>query len=150
MSVPHETPAEPSTEARLVPIGPDLLMRYVRPVAQLLAPALERGGDMTATDMFREVVGNNLQLWAIEQGPQVVGAVVTRLAARPRRRVATVLYVGGVNMSDWLHLLEQIEAWAKAVGASRMEVVGRKGWKRVLPGYRADSVVLSKDFVDVQ
>ena len=135
----------PADEAKLVPIHPADLMRYVSVVVPLLEPAIQRGGDMSATDMFREVIAGNLQLWVIQKGGQTMGACVTRLGVRPMRKVATVLYVGGVNMPDWLHLLEQIEGWAKAVGATRMEVVGRKGWKRVLTGYRADNVVLTKD-----
>ena len=140
---------EQAAEARLVPVQPGDLMRYVRTVEPLLAPAIERGGDLAPVDVFREVIAGNMQLWVIAQGGRVVGACVTKVAQRPRRKVVTVVYVGGANMPEWLGLLSEIEGWARAIGAQCVQVVGRKGWKRVLEGYRADSVVLTKDLTDV-
>jgi hypothetical protein len=139
---------EAPAKATLVPIQPAELRDRVRFVMPHLDPAIERGGDAFASDIFLEVASGNMQLWEIEQDGRTVGACITKVAVRPRRKVVTVVYLGSVgsaHMPEWLPLLGEIEGWAKAIGAHCVQVVGRKGWKRVLEGYRADSVVLTKD-----
>jgi hypothetical protein len=54
--------------------------------------------------------------------------------------------LGGRNRGCWLaQCLAELEAQAKAMGAIRLELEGRPGWRRVLPGYREVRTVLAKD-----
>jgi hypothetical protein len=50
-------------------------------------------------------------------------------------RVCRIWLAGGDMAELTTEMLPQVEAWAKANGCTRMEIVGRKGWKRVLPEY---------------
>ena len=42
-------------------------------------------------------------------------------------------------MKLWLHLLDGIEAFARAEGCDAMRIIGRKGWARVLKDYRVNT-----------
>lgn len=48
-------------------------------------------------------------------------------------------------MSDWLPLLDGIEAYARGAGCSAVRIMGRKGWARVLASYKAKRIILEKD-----
>lgn len=53
--------------------------------------------------------------------------------------------IGGRERERWLdQCLAELEAHAKAAGATRMEMEGRPGWQRVLPGYRVVRQVYEK------
>ena len=47
-------------------------------------------------------------------------------------------------MRRWLPLLEGIENYAKAEGCRNVRIFGRKGWHRVLDGYRQTYAILDK------
>lgn len=50
-----------------------------------------------------------------------------------------------MRMSDWLPLLDGIEAYARGAGCSAVRIMGRKGWARVLASYKAKRIILEKD-----
>ena len=59
--------------------------------------------------------------------------------------VVFVEALGGRERERWLgECFAELEAQAKAAGAVKMELEGRLGWQRVLPGYRLARVVLEK------
>jgi hypothetical protein len=48
-------------------------------------------------------------------------------------------------MHAWLPLLEGIESYARASGCAAVRIMGRRGWARVLDGYRTKRIILEKD-----
>ena len=56
-------------------------------------------------------------------------------------------YLAGDRLDEWVDHHDQIERWAKAAGCHRIEVVGRKGWARVLPDFRIKNVTFVKDIL---
>lgn len=60
--------------------------------------------------------------------------------------VAFIDAIGGRQAHRWLGpCLEELEGHLKAAGAVAIEVEGRRGWRRVLPGYREARVVMMKE-----
>ena len=72
---------------------------------------------------------------------------VTELLTIESRQVCNIWLVAGRNRENWLHYLDQIEAWAKVKGCVAMRQSGRLGWQRVLKSrsYRVVRVVLEKE-----
>lgn len=63
-----------------------------------------------------------------------------------RGHVMVIEAVGGRDGKRWLRpCLAELEQRAKAAGAVAVEIEGRTGWRRVLPGYREARVVLTKE-----
>ena len=84
-------------------------------------------------------------LWLIIDGKAAMGAGVTSLSSANGVKLCTIIACGGTRMSDWLHLIDKIENWAREEGCARMSIWGRRGWSRGLMGYRQKAVILEKE-----
>ncbi len=106
----------------------------------LLAPALERtGGTHAWSDVFREIETGSMQLWPGERA-----AAITEIVAYPRLKACRVFLAGGAL--DELRAMEPaITAWARGLGCTRIEVLGRPGWGRALTGSRSTAAWMMKE-----
>lgn len=120
----------------------------------LIEPLLQRGIDRVATArttaQIREgaEVGGRYRLWAIyrrEKPLPLLAAAATYAHKTNKGLVAVIDTIGGHDMSDWIGpILGEFERLAKANGVSRIEVEGRLGWARALPGYKQMRVIMGK------
>lgn len=90
-----------------------------------------------------KIASRDMQLWGVRAGSETVGAVVTEIYGT----TCAIPYVAGKGLSDWLHLLIVIEAWAKRNGCTRLEGNGRVGWERALKrdGWKVVQVTIAKE-----
>jgi hypothetical protein len=56
-----------------------------------------------------------------------------------------VVFLAGDGLGICRSGIGLIEAWARARGCAGVEIEGRAGWQRVLPGYARDDVILRKE-----
>ncbi|CCE04134.1 conserved hypothetical protein [Bradyrhizobium sp. STM 3843] len=70
---------------------------------------------------------------------------ITSLQLTDAGKVCVITACEGRGMGRWLPLIAGIEAYAKAEGCKRMRIFGRKGWLRVLQGYRQRHVIMDKE-----
>lgn len=106
----------------------------------------EAHGWWTADDIRERLETGGAGLWlVIDDIP--VACVVSEIETGPRFSTVVISICAGSGMEIWLHLLPQIEAWAKAIGARVIEVRGRKGWARALKssGYAERAVIVGKE-----
>jgi hypothetical protein len=101
---------------------------------RILAPAIEHGGTHDEKDVLDAVASGAAQLWM--RGDS---AAVTEIVSYPRVKACRVWLAAG-NLEDIREIERQVEAWAKELGCSRLEIIGRKGWLRKLK--HADARVL--------
>jgi hypothetical protein len=111
----------------------------------LLEPAAARNGLYTRQSVFDDLMKGNLQLWVAESDVMTI-AVVTEVADYPAGRHCFIVLMGGQELDRHLQFLDVLERWAKECGCVRIVASGRPGLARKLKGYRAGSVVLTKDF----
>lgn len=72
------------------------------------------------------------QLWLVRSPDDVVGVVITQITI-DHERVAEVPVVAGIDLEDWLHLLGDLEAWARRENCVAMvSTAARAGWVRIL------------------
>lgn len=104
-------------------------------VRPLLEKALSHAhGEVAYEDVINDCAMGNKQLWVVsDKLYRMKAAAITELSDYPRMRVARVLFLGGNGLPDWSdELREAIEKWARQWGAYRVDVLGRKGWERIL------------------
>ncbi|MEC9266706.1 MAG: hypothetical protein VX464_11655 [Pseudomonadota bacterium] len=53
--------------------------------------------------------------------------------------------LGGGDLDELRGIEARIEKFARANGFLRLEIIGRRGWSRVLPGYEEAAVILRKE-----
>lgn len=76
----------------------------------------------------------------------IKGAVITQITT-DAERIAEVPVVVGEDMEDWLHLLNDLEYWARSEGCVAMvSTAAREGWVRVLKthGWEKQAVLMER------
>lgn len=133
-----------SASANLVCVPPENVRQIWPLVADRLRQAVTRTDLAHTKDIEFDVMEGDGLLWLALDGEKIEAAATTLLVNTDRHLVCIISALGGENMGHWLPLLAEIEAWAKAEGAAKVRIFGRKGWGRVLPGYAVAQVVLER------
>lgn len=76
------------------------------------------------------------QAWVVGDGRSApIGLIITRIENLHGVRFGLLWIAAGDGLEHAQVALDTIEPWFKEMGCVRSEIVGRKGWGRVLPGY---------------
>lgn len=105
--------------------------------------AIEATGLSSFEDIESEVLADKQLLWLAWDGKDILAAATTQLI-KPYSKICVLTACAGYDRERWLPLFEKIEKYAEDEGCSSMRIFGRKGWERVLTGYRAEHVILEK------
>jgi hypothetical protein len=98
------------------------------------------------TNAYEKCCDGHAQLWLVRSADSVVGIVITQITT-DAERVAEVPVVAGIDLEAWLHLLDELEAWARREGCVAMvSTAAREGWVRVLKnrGWRKTAVLMER------
>ena len=105
-----------------------------------LEPALD--GSYELEDVWDEIKSGRAAFW-----PFPNGAVVTQVCEYPRRRVLRVWLAGG-NLDELRRSFGFLDELAEELGCQCIEIDGRKGWGRVMDGFKQQRVVYTKEVND--
>lgn len=130
---------------KIVCVDKSLIYRTWPYVEPLLRKAFIRTGFALFSDLERDVFDGKALVWIAWDGKSIMAAWAIALHPTDAGLVCSVLACGGERMCDWLPLVGAMEQFAKDEGCKRVRIVGRKGWSRVLDGYREKHVVLEKE-----
>lgn len=105
---------------------------------------------LTPDEVKANALADQRGLWvALDVGAVAfpfLGAASVYMRQTNRGPVMVIEAVGGRDGKRWLRpCLAELEQHAKAAGAVAVEIEGRRGWRRALPGYREVRVVLTKE-----
>lgn len=107
----------------------------------IAAPMLERAlkhQDTHGIDDVRAAIERGeAQLWCGARS-----CVVTEIIEHPRRRVCRIWLAAGCKKELIEQMLVDIRKWARMQTCDKLEVVGRKGWSRVLKDFSQPHTVL--------
>tara|TARA_R100000664_G_scaffold33201_1_gene49716 strand:- start:9454 stop:9855 length:402 start_codon:yes stop_codon:yes gene_type:complete len=103
------------------------------------------GREYTVEDVLRQVQDNHAIFFPVENG-----AAVFKVALYPQRRFLRIWLYGGTTDTGRANLdaiMEAADYYAAEHECDGIELVGRKGWEKVLRpyGYKYKSVTLVKD-----
>lgn len=116
-------------------------------VSRRIQSFVERSnGRATMETVAQRLASREWQLWLVGNPDTVCGCVLTHAyLADSGMKICEILGCMGDDATQWLYLLDEIEAWAKENGCHRMQAWSRKGWAKRLPDYRLTHVLLEKD-----
>ena len=129
----------------LVCVPPDQVARFWPLVRELLHRAVKRSNLSHTADIDYDTLHGGGLLWLALEGSAIRAAATTVLKRTDAGLICILTACGGERMREWLPLLAKIEAYARAEGCGGLRIYGRKGWVRVLDGYRVEHVILRKD-----
>lgn len=133
----------PST-AELLCVDPALASRFWPHVRGALRVAMERTDLGSIDELESDVLAGRQLLWLAWHDGQIMASATTHLVKPNEDKVCVLTACAGHNRETWLPLFAKIEQYARAEGAKKMRIFGRKGWQRVLDGYQVEHVVLEK------
>jgi hypothetical protein len=100
------------------------------------------------SEIERDVLTGKALVWLALSGTcgdvTIHAVACTRLELTDAGKVCVITACQGKEMARWLPLIRGIEDYAKAEGCRCVRIFGRKGWLRVLDGYRQTYVILDK------
>ena len=131
---------------RLTAINPVHLPELWPEIADLVAGVVERSrGRYSNRGVAQHLMSGDWHLWVVGVDGEIRAIVATELYRDVSGiKCCTIRFCTGRGSETWTHLLEQIEAWARADGCVRMDMIARKGWAKRLPDYRLSHVYLEK------
>ena len=104
-----------------------------------LEEAVQMNGFLTM-DLVKELVkAGHMKLWA-----RANAVAATAEESRVGQKILTIVLAGG-NLEQLKDIECEIEQYAIANGFVEIYINGRKGWERVLPGYKPHMVILRKE-----
>lgn len=86
-------------------------------------------GEISAEDVKKFCLGQDMQLWMIAKKDRVVGAGATQIVFYPQMKVCRIVALAGAEFSEWMDLAHMnVELWAVDNGCDAMEAYVRKGF----------------------
>lgn len=135
-----------SPSVKLFCIDPELVHKIWDRATDFIKPAMQRGGMGDFSEVERDVLSGDALLWVAYDpvAMEILAGAVTQLTIENEIKTCTIVACGGKGWSRFGHFVERLEQFAKDEGCSGVRICGRKGWARVLPGYRIKRVILEK------
>lgn len=98
----------------------------------------------TPWDLIEQIRERDRQLWVVWDG--CVRAAVLTAVSTDNLKTVMVTHCCGEGFDEWIHLVSEIEDWARAIGSQRLELTARPGWERIMKKFdlHKSHVVLEK------
>lgn len=129
--------------ADLVCVDPARISEFWPHAKDKIKAAIEATNLSAFEDIERDVLSGDQLLWLVWDGKSILAAATTQII-KPYSKICVLTACAGYDRERWLPLFGRIEQYAKDEGCSSMRIFGRKGWERVLTGYKANYVILEK------
>jgi len=103
-------------------------------------------------EIHESLENSEKQLWMISRDDSVVCIAVTEVWKSDAGLVCRIEIASGdfsASLDDMRAIYQQIEDWASGMGCVGVEVLGRRGWAKVLRGFKETGVILEKDLRQV-
>jgi hypothetical protein len=136
--------SQPHCSGKLICIDPKQVREFWPYASPLLRRATARTGLCAFGDIERDVLSGNALLWIAWSGSGIEAVASTSLQQTDAGKVCVITACSGAHMARWLPLIRTVEAYAKEEGCGCVRIFGRKGWARVLDGYRQTHAIIDK------
>lgn len=116
---------------------------------QFIAPFLarvDRFRDWTDEGVRADLESARAQCWFLADEREIRGILITRIEETSAGKRGLLWIASGDCLEDGLRMYrDHVEPWFVSLGCKTSQVIGRKGWERVLPGYENAGIVLVKE-----
>jgi len=112
-------------------------------VEYILAKGLEVTTRMTLESVEKALRDGDQQLWVAWDQMSIYAVGITEVYQTPHSKICCIVFATG-EIDALIEHIETIEAWAKDLDCTGIEILGRRGWARKLDGYDATLTLLEK------
>ena len=115
-------------------------------VEPILARVVSRSeGELETEDILDLVTEGRMQLWIVAEDKEIIAALVTQIITYPQKKVLRLVSLAGEDFNKFKHFLDMVQSFAIRKGCTALELWGRKGWKKLLPEWKSEYIVYTKD-----
>lgn len=93
--------------------------------------------------IYRLIKSSEMQLWFVI-GAKVMACLATQIINYPKKKVCAISFLAGHDMHEWMHLLKDLEEWARSMQCDAIEGYGRKGFQKI-KGWKIVHSVMRKN-----
>jgi hypothetical protein len=110
-------------------------------IAPHLAKAVAKQSGLSMESLYKDCKSGKYHLWKVPGR----AALATQVQTFPCERVFMIVLAGGEGMDDWFQQADEVlTRCARSFDCNAMDIVGRRGWSRILPAYQVEAVVMRK------
>jgi hypothetical protein len=105
-------------------------------------------GEFVAGDFKQLCMDRTIQLWLVNSGERIVGAITTEIVQYPNKKHCRVITIAGSGFAEWVNLADTtLCTWAASQQCDAMETYVRRGFVPKLQpiGYKQKHVVMVKE-----
>lgn len=104
-------------------------------------------GERHLVDVLLELERGEKQLWMHSTDDDFKATIITQIIDLPAKRRCEVVYLGGLDMLEYVGEVSAIEDWARDNGCDDIQAIGRPGWERALKplGYTRRYITVGRD-----
>jgi hypothetical protein len=118
-------------------------------ISKLLEKATRRTGCYEPIDLLVMATRGQVGIWLCEVAGTIKAAIVTEVKQYPRRRILEVMFLGGIEMSEWLDdALDALTSHAKQTGCEHLATSGRRSWMRILGAKPTGDIIMTRGLKD--
>jgi hypothetical protein len=135
---------EPLRSTELICVDPERVRELWPSAAPLLKRAIAKTGLSAFATIERAILDGTSLLWVAWNGGAIEAVASTSLQQTDAGKVCVITACAGTGMTHWLPLIDGIEGYAQAEGCHCVRIFGRKGWGRILDGYKETYAIIDK------
>jgi hypothetical protein len=86
------------------------------------------------------------QLWLLTDEDKILMSMVSQIINYPTGlKVCEVMLLGGKQSKEWAEFVtDELSKWVASIGCDRLQIIGRKGWEKVLKNWKSVLVMMEK------
>lgn len=117
----------------IVPVTADVFPDWAEVLSWHFDSFAERSsGANTVESIAKSVLDRETQCWVVMDGAAVKACALTHIA-NDAGKTCIILACAGEDFQSWFEFLfENLYAWSKEVGSSKLEIHARPGWEKFL------------------
>lgn len=103
-------------------------------------------GSYTPDYILERLQKSLMQLWLAMDGKNIVAVCLTEIRKTVIKEYVIVVMTGE-DMLSWIHMLGDLENYARSLGCQKIVGVARPGWEKILKpiGYRKTHITVEKE-----
>jgi len=106
---------------------------------------------MDENDIYQYLISGEYRLFIVveKDSKEFITAYTTCISFYPHHKVCRIITLGGSKLSEWYKdSIAFVEDYAKREECDYMEVFGRRGWVKIMKGYKEECVILRKQLIN--
>ena len=115
------------------------MQEFERLKPHFIAAIAYNGGTQTIDQMHQGLYAGKYELW-----PSANAGAITEICELPNKTYINIV-LGGGDLAELQLINQAIEAKARELKLNGVMIVGRRGWKKVLPNFEEIATLLIKE-----